>query len=91
LWLRGTLSAAELWLFAYDDEGGKRLPCAIADADIVYDLSDELWRRKHALITDGYGFAEASWEARVTPRREAFFRVTTPHRARAWLDESRDR
>jgi len=91
LWLRGTLSAAELWLFAYDDEGGNRLPCAIANADIVHELSDELWRRKHALITEGYGFAELSWEARVTPRSEAFFRVTTPDRARAWLDESRDR
>jgi len=30
LWLRGTLSAEELWLFAYDDDGGSRLPSAIA-------------------------------------------------------------
>jgi len=89
LWLRGAFSAAELWLFAYDDDGGSRLPRAIAKADIVYELSDEVWRRKQQLIIEDYGFAELSWEARVTPRSEAFFRVTTAEHARVWLDRPR--
>ncbi|HEY3253253.1 MAG TPA: hypothetical protein VGJ91_04870 [Polyangiaceae bacterium] len=89
LWLRGTLSAEELWLFAYDDEGGSRLPSAIADANIVYELSADVWQRKHRLITEDYGFAEASWEARVTPRTESFFRVKTAERALAWLEQRR--
>jgi LmbE family N-acetylglucosaminyl deacetylase len=87
LWQRGTLTATELWLFAYDDEGGGRLPRAIADADIVRELPHALWQRKHRLITEGYGFEPGSWEARVTPSREAFHRVTTAEQARAWLEQ----
>jgi LmbE family N-acetylglucosaminyl deacetylase len=90
LWLRGTLSAAELWLFAYDDAGGSRLPDAIPSADIVRELSATVWQRKQRLITEQYGFGEASWEARATPRTEGFFRITTAERARAWLEQSRD-
>ena len=90
LWLRGTLSAAEIWLFAYNDEGGSQLPCAIPRADIVYELSEEVWRRKRRLITEEYGFADVSWEARVTPRTEAFSRVANAERARAWLEQARE-
>ena len=89
LWLRGALSAAELWLFAYDDQGGSQLPRALENADIRFELSSEVWERKHRLITQDYGFAEASWEARATPRSEGFFRVTTTERATAWLEQGR--
>jgi len=87
LWLRGTLSAAELWLFAYDDDGGSRLPSVLANADIVRELTSEVWQRKQRLITHDYGFAESSWEARATPPIEGFFRVTTAEHARAWLEQ----
>jgi len=90
LWRRGTLSARELWLFAYDDERGSRLPRAIASADIVRELRAPVWEQKYRLITRAYGFAEASWEARVTPRTEAFFRVTTTEHARGWLEQARN-
>jgi LmbE family N-acetylglucosaminyl deacetylase len=90
LWLRGALSAAELWLFAYDDEGGQRLPSALPSADIVYELSHEVWQRKYQLITGVYGFGEASWEARVTPRKEAFSLVRTREQARTWLERARN-
>jgi LmbE family N-acetylglucosaminyl deacetylase len=89
LWLRGTLSAAELWLFAYDDDGGNRLPSPVANADILFELSLEIWEQKRRLITQDYGFADTSWEARVTPRSEGFFRVTTAERAAAWLEQRR--
>jgi LmbE family N-acetylglucosaminyl deacetylase len=91
LWLRGTLSAAELWLFAYDDQGGSQLPRALENADIRFELSTEVWERKHRLITHEYGFAEASWEARATPRTEGFFRVTTSERAAVWLARRRSK
>ena len=89
LWLRGTLSAPELWLFAYDDDGGRRLPEAKANADIVHELSSDVWQRKQRLITDEYGFSADSWEARVTPRTEAFTRINTAEQARAWLEQTR--
>jgi len=90
LWLRGILGAKELWLFAYDDDGGRRLPRARADAAIVRELTAEVWQQKLRLITEDYGFAETSWEARVTPRSEAFSRVTTAEQARAWLEQPRN-
>ena len=85
LWLSGELSAAEVWLFAYEDGAGQHLPVAAASADITGDLPLEIWHQKLSLITDVYGFPRDSWEARVTPRREAFFRVKTHVEASAWL------
>jgi LmbE family N-acetylglucosaminyl deacetylase len=89
LWLRGTLSAPELWLFAYGDQQGSRLPRALANADILCQLPLEVWQQKHRLMTEDYGFAEASWEARVTPRTEGFSRVTTAEHGAAWLEQRR--
>jgi LmbE family N-acetylglucosaminyl deacetylase len=85
LWLAGKLSAPELWLFAYEDGGGAHLPVAVQSADVARELAPEVWARKFSLITDVYGFGRESWEARVTPRREAFFRVQTQADASAWL------
>ena len=61
----------------------------IANADILFELPLEVWQQKQRLITEEYGFAAASWEARVTPRREGFFRVKTAERAAAWLEQRR--
>ena len=85
LWLAGEISAPELWLFAYEDGGGRHLPCAIESADIRVELPLDIWQRKSNLVTEVYGFAEDSWEARVTPRREAFHRVQNQREASAWL------
>ena len=85
LWLAGELSAPEVWLFAYEDEGGTRLPRAVETAHVAFELSPEIWREKYRLMTEVYGFSSESWEARVTPRKEAFFRVTTHADASAWL------
>ena len=85
LWLAGALAASEVWLFAYEDGAGARLPAAIDTADIGTELPLEIWREKLSLVTDVYGFSRDSWEARVTPRREAFFCVRTEVEASAWL------
>jgi len=85
LWLSGQLRAPELWLFAYEDGGRSYLPRARADASVVRELSAELWQRKRRLITEHYGFSNESWEAQVTPKREAFHRLSSPAEAEAWL------
>jgi len=73
LYREGRLPADNLWRFAYEDDGGAHLPQAIAQADAVWRLPDALAQRKHRIITETYGFAEDSWEARATPRTEAFW------------------
>lgn len=73
LWNSERLSASNVWRFAYDDGGGKHLPKAKLDADMQMKLTDEIWRRKYEIITDIYGFDAESFEARTTPRQEAFW------------------
>ena len=89
LWERGQLHARELWLFAYQDDGGQRLPSARGDADIVSELPHEVWQQKRQLMLESYGFSPKSWEARVTPTREAFFCLRGRQEADAWLKRER--
>lgn len=72
LWKRGDLRAGKLWQFAYEDEGGTGSPRPIENADLQFPLSEELWNRKLAIITDVYGFSADTWEARAVTRSEAF-------------------
>ncbi|MFH1614392.1 MAG: PIG-L family deacetylase [Planctomycetota bacterium] len=72
LWENGNLSAEQVWRFAYEDGRGKYLPRPVENADIKIRLSDEIWQKKYDIITGTYGFAADSFEARVTPRQEAF-------------------
>ncbi len=73
LWRRGRLEAGELWMFAYEDGGRAYLPRVREDAERVVDLPEHVWREKVRIITELYGFAPESWEARTTPRREGFW------------------
>jgi len=66
------LRAGTLLQFAYEDGGGAYPPRPRADAQLRIALEDAVWVRKHTLITEVYGFGEASWEARTTPRVEGF-------------------
>lgn len=75
LWNAGNLAAKQVWRFAYEDGGGNYLPRAVDDADIRARLTDEIWRRKYDIITQVYGFAPESFEARTTPREEAFWHL----------------
>ena len=72
LWQKGQLRARQLWQFAYEDGGGCYLPRARSDAGLRLALSKATWARKYHIITQVYGFARASWEARIVPRTEAF-------------------
>ncbi len=87
-WQAGHLHATELWLFAYEDGNGAYLPRPQSDSDNRLQLTEEIWREKRRMVTELYGFAPDSWEARVTPPVEAFRCFCQPSQAaqyvRAW-------
>lgn len=86
LWHAGKISAGELWLFAYEDGGKQYLPRPIRSASIYRVLPEQIWKRKYLLITETYGFDKNGFEAKTTPRAEAFWQFTDPGSARQWLD-----
>jgi LmbE family N-acetylglucosaminyl deacetylase len=87
LWSAGRLAADAVWAFAYDDAGGARLPTAVPGADRVEELAEPVWREKYRIITAVYGFGPESFEARATPRTEAFWCFDSPAAARRWMNE----
>ncbi len=89
LWEDGDLAADELWTFAYEDGGKRYLPRAVKRASVYRTLSEPIWQRKYEIITGVYGFPPDGFEARTTPRAEAFWRFTEPAEARAWLQKGR--
>ena len=91
MWTQGELQSRELWQFAYDDEGGHQLPLAEKDADILMDLSNEVWAKKRDVLTQIYGFGPQSWEVQTNPRREAFWRLLVPDDLRVCLERRRVR
>lgn len=87
LWAAGRLAADKVCMFAYEDGGRAYLPRAVAGAHVQLPLSVDVWQRKHRLVTGEYGFAAESWEARVTPRVEAFWCFDTVAAAERWLQQ----
>jgi LmbE family N-acetylglucosaminyl deacetylase len=71
----GRLSAMETRMFAYEDGGGKYLPRSIDSADFKVELPNEIWRKKYDIIRNVYGFSPESFEAKTTPKEEAFWCV----------------
>jgi hypothetical protein len=76
LWKSGKLSAKEIWMFAYEDSDQKYLPQPIQNADLHIKLPRKIWQKKYDIITKIYGFSEYSFEAKTTPRQEAFWCFT---------------
>jgi len=85
LWEAGRLRARQLWLFAYDDDGGRHLPRPRPDAHLPVALPEPVWRRKRRIITDLYGFPPEAFEVRAAPPAEAFWCFETPSDARQWI------
>lgn len=86
LWEKGRLlRSGELWLFAYEDGRRQYLPRAIENAHLCMTVPEKLWQVKYQLVTENYGFAPESWEARVTPRVEAFWRFISSPTLNRWL------
>jgi LmbE family N-acetylglucosaminyl deacetylase len=76
LWNSGKISSTELWTFAYEDGNRSYLPIPVKNATIYTDLTKHIWEEKYNLITKIYGFEKDSWEARTTPKSEAFWNIT---------------
>jgi LmbE family N-acetylglucosaminyl deacetylase len=89
LWKNGLVQTDALRLFAYEDGGGAHLPHVIDGADLRLGLNDGVWREKHRLITELYGFSETSWEARCTPREEGFRIFRSPRAAVDFLETTK--
>ena len=92
LWAKGLIRARELWMFAYEDcgRGGKEdPPKAIKTAHLISRLPNDIWRRKHAIVTDTYGFAPGTYEADIVPREEAFWCFQSPTEFQDWLKGER--
>jgi LmbE family N-acetylglucosaminyl deacetylase len=77
LWKSERLGAERIWSFAYEDGGKKYLPRAERGADLQVELPEHIWQKKYDIITRIYGFSKDSFEARTTPRREAFWNCKT--------------
>ena len=73
LWNDGKITTTELWAFAYEDGNKKYYPKAIENASYFEKLSSEVWMKKYKLIIETYGFNKDSWEAKTTPKSEAFW------------------
>ncbi len=73
LWRQNKLCAKELWLFAYEDGNKAYLPKAVGNAHKYLNIPRKIWQAKYTIITEIYGFAADSFEARTTPTVEAFW------------------
>jgi LmbE family N-acetylglucosaminyl deacetylase len=71
----GELTCKQLWMFAYEDGGGKYLPKPVRDADVQVWLPDKIWQEKYKIITEIYGFGADTFEAKCCPKQEAFWRL----------------
>jgi LmbE family N-acetylglucosaminyl deacetylase len=71
----GRLTADHALTFAYEDAAGSYLPRPIPNPDFLLDLPEDVWQKKYRIVTDAYGFTPDSFEARTTPRQEAFRRL----------------
>ncbi|KPK85495.1 MAG: hypothetical protein AMJ81_03490 [Phycisphaerae bacterium SM23_33] len=85
VWEARRLSTNQLWMFAYADGHRRHLPRPIASAHRMVRLPENIWLEKHAIITDVYGYGGESFEARTTPRQEAFWCFESPAAVRAWM------
>lgn len=89
LWAKEMVQADSLWMFAYEDGGGKYPPRARASAHRQETLPETLWQEKRRVITDIYGFDEGSWEARAATQVEAFWCFDASAAALQWLERER--
>ncbi|MBN1342597.1 MAG: PIG-L family deacetylase [Phycisphaerae bacterium] len=85
LWESGDLRTTALWMFAYEDGDRAYLPRPDQTAHRTTELPDARWNEKYRLITEAYGFDANTWEAKTTPRVEAFWCFESPADAREWI------
>lgn len=74
LWHKTKIKTHELWTFAYEDGDKTYLPKAEENTNLTEILPENIWLKKYKIITETYGFEKSSWEARTTPKAEAFWK-----------------
>jgi LmbE family N-acetylglucosaminyl deacetylase len=77
LWREQKIAANELWTFAFEDGNKKYYPQAIQGASSYITLPNGIWKEKYRIITEIYGFVKKGFEARTTPKNEAFWKIET--------------
>lgn len=87
LWNKGKIATNKLWAFAYEDGNKNYFPKAIENTPYLETLKKEIWNKKHNLITETYGFEKNSWEAKTTPKTEAFWVFNNPNEANMFLNK----
>ncbi len=87
LWIDKKLAADQLWLYAYTDNEGARLPSACKNAHVIFKLPENIRQQKYMLLTEDYGFSDDSWEARALPGTEAFWCFDSAQNLQDWLDQ----
>ncbi len=85
LWHAGSISATELWTFAYEDGGKEYFPKPRLSASICHRIPKRIWTKKYNIITETYGFEKSGFEAQTTPKTEAFWKFSNSYEARQWL------
>ncbi|WHF52915.1 PIG-L family deacetylase [Chryseobacterium gotjawalense] len=88
LWNDKKIKTKELWAFAYEDGNKKYNPKAIRGASIQQTLPNNIWEEKYRLITEVYGFDKTGFEAKSTPKNEAFWKFRNPEDAQNWLERN---
>ncbi len=86
LWHKGSISASELWTFAYQDGHKTYYPKPVENATIYQTLPKPIWLKKYNIITETYGFDPNSWEAKTTPKAESFWQFSDSSAANKWLN-----
>ncbi|WBL24209.1 PIG-L family deacetylase [Zunongwangia sp. HGR-M22] len=89
LWENHKISTKELWIFAYEDNNKKYFPKPIKSATHHETLSIKVWNAKYDIITQVYGFAKTSFEAKTTPKEEAFWKFTKPIEGYNWIKKQK--
>lgn len=87
LWAKKEIVTRQLWTFAFEDGNKEYYPQVIKGASIHQTLSQNIWKEKYRIITEVYGFEKTGFEAKTTPKTEAFWKFTNPKSAQKWLEQ----
>lgn len=85
LWREKKIQTNELWAFAYEDDNKRYYPKAISTANILQTLPENIWEEKYRIITELYGFKKTGFEAKTTPKTEAFWKFENWQEAKKWM------
>lgn len=85
LWHDHKIATDSLLLFAYEDGNKSYYPRAIERADFCTKLPLNVWKEKYRIITEIYGFEKSGFEAKTTPKKEAFWKFSQPDDAAKWM------